>query len=72
MSLWSDYEHDYDPFDRDEDCGGGPGGMSQLSKTCTKCGHSPLVWNEVRPGVFRLYDPQLGKLHTCPPALDFK
>ena len=73
MSAW-----DYcpDPFDhcdddRDED-GCGYDGASQLPKICTRCGHSPLVWSEVRIGVFRLYDQKLGKLHVCPPALDFK
>lgn len=71
MGLWSDYEYDYDPFDRDEE-GGGHGGVSQLPKVCVTCGRSPLFWKETRAGVFRLWDKQLGGFHRCPPALDFK
>ena len=75
MSWW---EYCPDPFDdywgdsRSDEDGGGYGGVSQLPKVCAKCGHSPLIWSEVHIGVFRLYDQKLGKLHTCPPALDFK
>lgn len=65
MSFWSDYYFDYDPFDRDYYDGPEP-------KSCTECGRSGLYWKEVRPGVFRLFDEQLGEFHKCPPALDFK
>lgn len=70
MSLWDDYKDDYDPFDQDEY--DGDDGPSREIKVCNRCGERNLVWTEVRAGVFRLYDPQLGRLHTCPPALDFK
>ena len=74
MSYWDDFCPD--PFDGENDDWDGyfgpSGGYTRKTKACIKCGHKPLVWNEVRPGVFRLYDQQLGKLHQCPPALDFK
>lgn len=65
MSYWDD--RDFDPYaddGEDEHC--------SREVTCERCGAKGLVWSEVKIKVFRLYDPQLGRLHTCPPALDFK
>lgn len=73
MSHWDNLDH-YEGNDEWWDEWGGFGCRPCVAKPliCKHCGAKGLRWSEVKPGVFRLFDPELRAVHRCPAANDFK